>query len=176
MGLRLALAHGGRNFRHHPNGIWTRAITSLRARIERNGTGHRNYAGDCRHWTSSRQNSVFADGTFPSSPLGYQPMILRRSHPDDKLIVVSREITVQNELGLHARPAAEFVRVANSFRSEITLIKNNRRFLATSLIDVLRANLDRGATAMLEARGADAEAAITRLEKLLVEFRDRKED
>ena len=103
-------------------------------------------------------------------------MILRRSHPDDKLIVVSREITVQNELGLHARPAAEFVRVANSFRSEITLIKNNRRFSATSLIDVLRANLDRGATAMLEARGADAEAAITRLEKLLVEFRDRKED
>jgi len=41
---------------------------------------------------------------------------------------------------------------------------------------VLRANLDRGATAMLEARGADAEAAITRLEKLLVEFRSRKED
>jgi phosphotransferase system HPr (HPr) family protein len=103
-------------------------------------------------------------------------MILRRSHPNDKLIVVAREITVQNELGLHARPAAEFVRVANSFRADITLIRDNRRFSATSLIDVLRANLDRGATAMLEARGADAEAAITRLEKLLLEFRDRKED
>jgi phosphotransferase system HPr (HPr) family protein len=103
-------------------------------------------------------------------------MILRRSHPNDKLIVIAREITVQNELGLHARPAAEFVRVANSFRADITLIKDNRRFSATSLIDVLRANLDRGATAMLEARGADAEAAITRLEKLLLEFRDRKED
>ena len=102
-------------------------------------------------------------------------MILRRSHPNDKLIVVAREITVQNELGLHARPAAEFVRVANSFRADITLIRDNRRFSATSLIDVLRANLDRGATAMLEARGADAEAAITRLEKLLLEFRDRKE-
>jgi phosphotransferase system HPr (HPr) family protein len=103
-------------------------------------------------------------------------MILRRSHPNDKLIVVAREITVQNELGLHARPAAEFVRVANSFRADITLIRENRRFSATSLIDVLRANLDRGATAMLEARGADAEAAITRLEKLLLEFRERKED
>src|SRR5436309_1536026 len=103
-------------------------------------------------------------------------MILRRSHPNDKLIVVAREITVQNELGLHARPAAEFVRVANSFRADITLIRDNRRFSATSLIDVLRANLDRGATAMLEARGADAEAAITRLEKLLIEFRERKED
>ena len=103
-------------------------------------------------------------------------MILRRSHPDDKLIVVSREITIQNELGLHARPAAEFVRVANGFRAEITLIKDEQRFSASSLIDVLRANLDCGATAMLEARGADAEAAVTRLEKLLIEFRKRKED
>src|SRR5438093_898954 len=83
-------------------------------------------------------------------------MILRRSHPNDKLIVVSREIIIQNELGLHARPAAEFVRVANGFRAEITLIKGEQRFSASSLIDVLRANLDRGATAMLEARGAEA--------------------
>jgi phosphocarrier protein HPr len=103
-------------------------------------------------------------------------MILRRSRPGDRLIVVSRQITVQNELGLHARPAAEFVRVANKFRSEITLIKDDQRFSAASLIDVLRANLDRGATAMLEARGADAEAAVTRLEELLIEFRERKEE
>src|SRR5207244_10938260 len=103
-------------------------------------------------------------------------MILRRSHPNDKLIVVSREITIQNELGLHARPAAEFVRVANGFRAETTLIKDEQRFSAASLIDVLRANLDRGARAMLEARDADAESAITRLEKLLIEFRERKED
>src|SRR6185369_16604698 len=60
-----------------------------------------------------------------------------RSHPDDKLIVVTREIIVQNELGLHARPAAEFVRVANSFRAEITLIKDEQRFSAASLIVVL---------------------------------------
>jgi phosphotransferase system HPr (HPr) family protein len=103
-------------------------------------------------------------------------MILRRSHPNDKSIVVTRRITVQNELGLHARPAAEFVRVANRFRSEITLIKGEQRFSASSLIDVLRANLDKGASAMLEARGTDAEAAIARLEKLLIEFRERKED
>ena len=103
-------------------------------------------------------------------------MILRRSHPNDKSIVVTRLITVQNELGLHARPAAEFVRVANRFRSEITLIKDQQRFSASSLIDVLRANLDRGATATLEARGADAEEAVSRLEKLLFELKERKED
>ena len=103
-------------------------------------------------------------------------MILRRSHPDDKSMVVTRRGTIQNELGLHARPAAEFVRVANKFRSEITLIKDKQRFSASSLIDVLRANLDRGASAMLEARGADAAAAIERLETLLREFRDRRDD
>ena len=102
--------------------------------------------------------------------------MLRRSHPDDKLIVVSREIVVQNELGLHARPAAEFVRLANSFRADITLIREGERFSAASLIDVLRANLDCGARAILEARGADAENATNRLVKLLENFRDRKED
>src|SRR5438045_5567025 len=98
-------------------------------------------------------------------------MILRRSHPDDKLIVVTREITVQNELGLHARPAAEFVRVANRFHSEITLIRDEQRFSASSLIDVLRANLDKGGTAKLDARGREAEAAVARLGQLLYVFR-----
>ena len=102
--------------------------------------------------------------------------MLRRRHPDDKHILASREIVVLNELGLHARPAAEFVRVANGFRAEVDLIKDGERFSAASLIEVLRANLDCGAHATLEARGVDAEKAVTRLEKLLEEFRHRKEE
>ncbi len=102
--------------------------------------------------------------------------MLRRTRPHEKSIVVLREVVVQNELGLHARPAAEFVRIANSFRAEITLIKEGERYSAASLIEVLRANLDCGARATLEARGVDAEKAVTRLEKLLEEFRHRKED
>jgi phosphocarrier protein HPr len=102
--------------------------------------------------------------------------MLRRTHPDEKATIATREVTVQNELGLHARPAAEFVRVANSFRAEITLIKQGKRISAASLIEVLRANLDCGSRATLEARGVDAEKAVTRLEKLLDDFRYRKED
>src|SRR5438477_13117311 len=102
--------------------------------------------------------------------------MLRRAQPHEKRTVVSREIVVQNELGLHARPAAEFVRLANRFRAEITLIKEGERFSAESLIEVLRANLDCGARAILEARGVDAEKAVTRLENLLEAFRHRKED
>jgi len=84
----------------------------------------------------------------------------------------SREIMIVNELGLHARPAAEFVRRANAFRSDIWLVTENGRFSALSLIDVMRANLDRGAVATLEAYGTDAEEALDRLAKLVSGFRD----
>jgi phosphotransferase system HPr (HPr) family protein len=87
-------------------------------------------------------------------------------------VTVTREVTVTNELGLHARPAAEFVKRANSFRSEIWLVKDGKRYSATSLIDILRANLDCGATATLEAHGTDAEAAIERLVQVIADFRD----
>ena len=87
-------------------------------------------------------------------------------------VSVSREITIVNPSGLHARPAAEFARRANSFRSEIALIKEGRRYNAASVIDILRANLDRGATVMLEAHGTDAEVAIDTLARLVREFDD----
>ncbi len=64
---------------------------------------------------------------------------------------VRREIKIANELGLHARPAAEFVRAANVFSSEIWIIKGEERFSAKSIIEVLTANLNCGATAMNKA-------------------------
>jgi phosphotransferase system HPr (HPr) family protein len=90
-------------------------------------------------------------------------------------ISAQREVRITNELGLHARPAAQFVKRANSFRSEIWLVKEGRRYSAASLIDVLRANLDRGATAVLEAHGVDADEALEDLEKLLAEFREQED-
>ncbi|MGB8339950.1 MAG: HPr family phosphocarrier protein [Chthoniobacterales bacterium] len=84
----------------------------------------------------------------------------------------AREITIVNDLGLHARPAAEFVRQANAFRSEIQLVTAAGKFSALSLIDVMRANLERGATATLEAVGIDAEEAVERLAKVVSEMRD----
>jgi phosphocarrier protein HPr len=87
-----------------------------------------------------------------------------------------REVRVTNELGLHARPAAQFVKRVRSFRSEIWLVKEGKRFSASSLIDVLRANLDCGATATLEAHGVDADEALEDLEKLLAEFHEKETD
>ena len=88
-------------------------------------------------------------------------------------VSAQREVRISNELGLHARPAAQFVKRANSFRSEIWVVKDGKRYSATSLIDILRANLDCGATATLEAHGVDAEEALEDLEKLLAELHEK---
>ena len=85
-------------------------------------------------------------------------------------ILASREVRVINKLGLHARPAAHFVKHVRTFRSEICLVTADGRYSASSLIEVLRANLDCGANATLEAHGIDAEEAVERLEKLLGEL------
>ena len=89
-----------------------------------------------------------------------------------EIVHASREITVRNKLGLHARPAAEFVRQANSFRSQIWLITPTGRYSALSLIEDMRANLDCGATATLEAHGVDAEEALDRLIRVISEMPD----
>jgi phosphocarrier protein HPr len=83
-----------------------------------------------------------------------------------------RDVRITNKLGLHARPAAQFVKRVRSFRSEIWLVKDGTDYSAASLIDVLRANLDCGATATLEARGVDAKEALEELERLLAEFHE----
>jgi len=81
----------------------------------------------------------------------------------------TRQIIIINELGLHARPAAEFVRRANGFRSEIWILTDDKRFSALSLIEVMRANLNQGAVATLEAIGPDALEAVECLGKIVAE-------
>ena len=90
-------------------------------------------------------------------------------------VTVRRDVRIANKLGLHARPAAQFVRQAKAFRSDIWLVKDDKRFSALSLIDVLRANLNCGDSAVIEAYGIDAAGAVERLEKLLMELRDQKD-
>lgn len=95
---------------------------------------------------------------------------MMKTQPASKSI--TRDITIVNEMGLHARPAAQFVRRANGFRSEIWLVKGGKRFSAASMIEVMRANVDCGTTVTLEANGPDAETAVERLAQLVREFKD----
>ncbi len=59
-----------------------------------------------------------------------------------------------------------------NFRSEISLLKGGARYSATSILEILNADLDQGATATLEPHRPDAERALVALVKLLSEFRE----
>ena len=67
------------------------------------------------------------------------------------LFGMRREVEIVNKLGLHARPASEFVRCAIRFKSTITICKGEESFSAASILEVLSADLDCGARVVLEA-------------------------
>ncbi len=88
----------------------------------------------------------------------------------------SVDLEVLNELGLHARPATEFVRCAMRFKATtIVLRKDGATYAATSILEVLMANLDQGAVFTLEADGPEADEALRELAALLVKFRDEEQ-
>jgi len=87
-------------------------------------------------------------------------------------LLTRREVRIVNESGLRSRPAAEFVRAVNVFRSEIWIIKGGKRFSARSIIEVLTASLNCGDTAIIEGQGPDSDRAIACLAKLVSEFSD----
>ena len=83
------------------------------------------------------------------------------------------ELQVLNELGLHARPATEFVRCALRFKgTDIRLHKGEQSFVATSILEILSAELDHGTVFLLEAEGSEAEAAVEAFAALMQKIRD----
>jgi phosphocarrier protein len=87
-----------------------------------------------------------------------------------------KEVEIVNKLGLHARPAAQFVRCVIRFKSTITICKGEENFSADSIIEVLSANLNRGDRVILEAIGPDEQEALSELEALLLRFRDEESE
>jgi phosphocarrier protein len=81
--------------------------------------------------------------------------------------VIERETTIVNELGLHARPAAELVKVANQFDSQIEILKDGMAVNAKSIMGVMMLAAETGSTVILRADGPDAEAAVQALEALV---------
>ncbi len=82
-------------------------------------------------------------------------------------MVSERRVTVINELGLHARPAAEFVKLASRFESEIRLAKDGEAVNGQSIMGVMTLAAECGAELTLRADGSDAEAAVAALEELV---------
>jgi phosphocarrier protein len=71
-----------------------------------------------------------------------------------------RSVRIVNEAGIHARPAAEIVKTAARFRSEITIIKDGLDVNAKSIMGVMMLAAECGSTVLLRAEGDDAEEAI----------------
>ncbi len=88
---------------------------------------------------------------------------------------MDREMTVLNNLGLHARPAAEFVRCARKFKCVVVLRKDGEEYSAASILDVLSANLDCGSKVIVCAEGPDAEQALDALGKLIEQFKAQED-
>ena len=81
--------------------------------------------------------------------------------------MISKEITVQNQVGLHARPATFFIQKANEFASGIWIEKDERRVNAKSLLGVLSLGVTRGTNITVIADGADEDAAVNELANLV---------
>jgi phosphocarrier protein len=78
-----------------------------------------------------------------------------------------KEVTVQNQVGLHARPATFFIQKANEYKSSIWIEKDERRVNAKSLLGVLSLGIVGGTTIKIIADGSDEEAAVEGLIQLV---------
>ena len=83
-------------------------------------------------------------------------------------MVVTKEIVVKNKTGLHSRPAAIFVQVANKYESDITIAKEEQEVNGKSIMGILMLAAEKGAKVTITAEGDDAEAAAEELSKLLL--------
>ncbi len=78
-----------------------------------------------------------------------------------------KDVTVQNQVGLHARPATFFIQKANEFKSSIWVEKEERRVNAKSLLGVLSLGIMGGTAIRIIAGGPDEETAVDELVKLV---------
>ena len=79
----------------------------------------------------------------------------------------TKEAVINNQVGLHARPATFFIQKANEFKSSIWIEKDERRVNAKSLLGVLSLGIVKGTTVTLVADGADEQEAIDTLTALI---------
>jgi phosphocarrier protein HPr len=81
----------------------------------------------------------------------------------------SIDACIVNKLGLHARAAAKLTHIASGFQSEIWLSRSGRRVNAKSIMGVMMLAAGKGSTVTVEADGADADAALAAITKLIAD-------
>ena len=81
--------------------------------------------------------------------------------------MTQKELTISNKHGLHARPAAQFVKTSNQYRSEIWVEKDEERINGKSIMGLMMLAAGQGSRILVSADGQDEAEAITALETLV---------
>ena len=79
----------------------------------------------------------------------------------------SKELVIQNKLGLHARPAAMFVRIANRYTCELTVEKDGEEVNGKSIMGLMMLAAGCGSHLKITAIGGDAEQVVKEIENLI---------
>ena len=82
--------------------------------------------------------------------------------------MISKNLTILNKLGLHARAAAKLVALSNNFKSEIMLVKDNKSADARSIMKLLMISASKGSVLQVKITGKDQEEAMGSIEKLFL--------
>jgi phosphocarrier protein len=83
------------------------------------------------------------------------------------MALVKKKIVVKNKQGLHARPAALFVQIANKFDSRITVRRDKEEVNGKSIMGILMLGAEKGSEIIIEIEGDDAPNALLELEKIV---------
>ena len=90
-------------------------------------------------------------------------------------MIVEKKITIKNKLGLHARPAALFVQIANKFDCDITVKKGKQKVNGKSIMGIMMLAAGKGDIIHIKADGDGANTALSELEQLLMGDLDKNE-
>ncbi len=82
-------------------------------------------------------------------------------------VIETKTLKLKNKLGMHARAAATFVKLAQQFKADISIERNGQTVAGNSILDILTLGCPYGGQLTIKAEGADASTAIAELEKLI---------
>ena len=84
-------------------------------------------------------------------------------------LMAERSVKIVNKLGIHARPAAEIVKTASRFGSNITIVREDLEVNGKSIMGVMMLAAEQGSTIDIKAEGPDADAALDALEAVIAD-------
>jgi len=94
-------------------------------------------------------------------------LLYRRANRAATVQKIEKEVPIVNRLGLHARPAAMFVRIASRYRSEVWVSKEGEEVNGKSIMGLMMLAAGQGSKLRIRCEGVDAEKAMEELEALI---------